>query len=506
MNDYFGMVINSKEIIPTFTVDDVSITLDNLSDWFNMGQFITNYTVCLPNYLKKILKGRYDNYIPEWIQDAPKIYIQEFINGFISSFDKNIIITDSVKLAYELQRLYLKLGYISSIEKILDRNPVKKYKIIIKENKLKSDTSFIEDNYVWFKPYRITRYETVDEPVYNFEVENDNSYIVYNTIVHNCQGFSNAGKKRSDDPRNELVNEFARVVRIVQPEWIIGENVVGLLSRKGRDPITNKMIPVIEIIKGIFSRIGYNITYKVLKASDVGVPQERKRLIIIGCPVSKGYPHMPWDKVYEIASGKGYSCIRSFLENHLKDAMEFPIKNIPDDLSPLYWIETNMTEVSGTPHPNLVRLVNGIRNKSTKEKVENPDSTEKSVIHPNGLISFGVRKSSYHGQVLNPDTTSKTIICTYGLCPRLFVGLYNPHIKKYWIRCLSINELAQIQGFPNNYKWAGNEKDIITQIGNAVPPLLCYSVVKTLPSVTFEDSPQVISDITDSVSDDEDDE
>lgn len=48
-----------------------------------------------------------------------------------------------------------------------------------------------------------------------------------------CQGFSHAGKKRVDDPRNELVHEFVRVTKLIQPTWIIGENVKGLLSRKG---------------------------------------------------------------------------------------------------------------------------------------------------------------------------------------------------------------------------------------------------------------------------------
>ena len=106
-----------------------------------------------------------------------------------------------------------------------------------------------------------------------------------------------------------------------------------------------------------------------------------------------------------------------------------------------------------------------------------------------GLISFGVRKSSYHGQVLDPDMPCKTIICTYASCPRLFVGLCNPTINKYWIRCLSITELGQIQGFPANYQWQGNEKEIITQIGNAVPPALCEGVVRRLSTIVFKNEP-----------------
>ncbi len=286
-----------------------------------------------------------------------------------------------------------------------------------------------------------------------------------------CQGFSNAGKKQSNDPRNELVHQFVRATRIIKPRYIIGENVAGLLSRSGKDPETNVVRPVIDIIRDLFASIGYNIDYKVLHATDFGVPQERKRLIIVGC---KGVPTIDWN----FSSPK--TCIRSILETHLDGAIEFK----KQEVSPHYWIKTDLVNVSGTPHPNLVRLVNSIRNKSSKEKEDEQDQEDqeatKQIIVEGGLISFGVRKSSYHGQILDPDLPCKTIICTYGTCPRLFVGLHNSTIDTYWIRCLSIRELGQIQGFPADYPWQGNEKEIITQIGNAVPPPLCQAVAMRL--------------------------
>ena len=328
-----------------------------------------------------------------------------------------------------------------------------------------------------------------------------------------CQGFSNAGKKRIDDPRNEMVYEFVRATKIIKPKYIIGENVAGLLSRKGKDPKTGKLRPVIDIIRDIFTEIGYNITYKVLKATDFGVPQERKRLIIVGCKADLGYPHMPWDSLVSPTFPKNPS-IRSFLETHLEGAIEFNEDNIPEGLSPhytngetqtkRYWITTNATKATGKPHPNLIRLVNGIRNKSSKEKEEEGEDDTPLTIE-GGLISFGVRKSAYHGQVLDPDMPSKTIICTYGTCPRLFVGLYNSDEGKFWVRCLSIKELGQIQGFPAEYQWQGNEKEIITQIGNAVPPALCESVVRTLPNITFKTQPQTNTSTEKDDKDDEED-
>lgn len=318
-----------------------------------------------------------------------------------------------------------------------------------------------------------------------------------------CQGYSNAGKKKADDPRNELVNEFARVVNIVKPKYIIGENVAGLLSRKGKDPNTQKMRPVIDIIRDLFEGIGYNITYKVLKATDFGVPQERKRLIIVGCKAELGHPHMSWDSLVDTTLPK-YTSIRSFLETHLEGAVEYPEDNIPEGLSPHYWINTTETKPTGKPHPNLIRLNNGIRNKSSKEKEDGDDSP---LTIDGGLISFGVRKSAYHGQVLDPDLPCKTIICTYGSCPRLFVGLHNPDEGRFWVRCLSVKELGQIQGFPAEYQWQGNEKEIITQIGNAVPPALCEAVVRSLPNIIFKDTSQsTLNQVQNNDEDDDDNE
>jgi DNA (cytosine-5)-methyltransferase 1 len=322
--------------------------------------------------------------------------------------------------------------------------------------------------------------------------------------VHNCQGFSHGGKKKMDDPRNELVHQFVRAARLIRPRYIIGENVPGLLSRKGKDPTTGEIRPVIDIIRDLFAGIGYHITYRVLKATDAGVPQERKRLIIVGTKAEKGFPHMAWDDSVELTSEK-HTGIRPFLESHLEGAVECPAACHPQEVSPHYWIETDAVEPTGKPHPNLLRLAGGIRNRSTKEKEKDGDTS--SLVIEGGLISFGVRKSSYHGQILDPDMPSKTIICTYGTCPRLFVGLHNKTTGKYWVRCLSTKELGQIQGFPADYPWQGNEKDIITQIGNAVPPPLCERVVRLLPKIEYKDVPQYsIQPNTEESSDEEDEE
>lgn len=89
-----------------------------------------------------------------------------------------------------------------------------------------------------------------------------------------CQGFSHAGKRLIDDPRNVLYKEFVEVVSKVRPPIFIMENVEGILSMdKGR---------VFTAIKEDFEALGYQVVGRKLLAADFGVPQKRKRVIVIG--------------------------------------------------------------------------------------------------------------------------------------------------------------------------------------------------------------------------------
>ncbi len=89
-----------------------------------------------------------------------------------------------------------------------------------------------------------------------------------------CQGFSLAGQRVIDDPRNALYKEFVRIVDEAKPARIIGENVPGIVSMaKGQ---------VIQQICEDFANCGYDVTWDILNAADYGVPQHRKRVILIG--------------------------------------------------------------------------------------------------------------------------------------------------------------------------------------------------------------------------------
>jgi len=110
-----------------------------------------------------------------------------------------------------------------------------------------------------------------------------------------CNGFSHAGKKKSDDPRNQLYLQFVRVTSIIRPQYVIGENVSELLTRIGSDGL-----PFFNRIAEAFQEIGYTLTAKILIASDYGVAQARKRLLMVGweqCYHPNLTPEIFWARV-----------------------------------------------------------------------------------------------------------------------------------------------------------------------------------------------------------------
>ncbi|MFY7728196.1 MAG: DNA cytosine methyltransferase, partial [Flavobacterium sp.] len=198
------------------------------------------------------------------------------------------------------------------------------------------------NEYTWEAPISFTTHEVEDEEVYNFEVANDNSYIVENVIVHNCQGFSQAGKKDANDVRNTMFSQFLRATRLIMPKYIIGENVKGLLTREMNDGQK-----YIDVIVSEFENLGYQIKYKLFKTDKYGIPQKRERLVIIGSRTGSElvFP----DEVPGVPN----------LKNIVKFDMTGAIKIEPEDFDmstiPPECILTDMDneEVENKPHPYL---------------------------------------------------------------------------------------------------------------------------------------------------------
>ncbi len=270
-----------------------------------------------------------------------------------------------------------------------------------------------------------------------------------------CQGFSQAGKKLPSDPRNTLFKEFVRSAKIIKPKYIIGENVKGLLSRK-----TDEGVAFIDIIQSEFEEIGYRIYKKVMKCNLYGIPQNRHRLIIVGI-------RNDLNQTFEFPDEQENNLD---LKNIVKFSMEGAIKIEEDDFDmtsiPEECILKDMDNDEGenNPHPNLKLLL----------KTKNYEY--KGLIFPQ-RVHFG-KRIPVGGEIIDIRKPLNTIISTYSRQPRFFVPLQNKN--GYYLRCLLPDELKQIQGFPEDYKIAGNKSQQIVQIGNAVPPPLIKLVIDSL--------------------------
>jgi DNA (cytosine-5)-methyltransferase 1 len=276
-----------------------------------------------------------------------------------------------------------------------------------------------------------------------------------------CQGFSNAGKKADDDPRNTLFLEFLRATKLIEPSLIIGENVKGLISRK---TTTGEMY--IDIIVSEFEKLGYNVIYKIFKTEKYGVPQSRERLIIVG--VKKDNPY-GWTPKFpeEVPGDPNLKSIVSYsMDGAIKVDPEW-FSTIPDEC-----IIKKMDDIAEYPdnngaHPYLL----------SKIKADQAGKIYAGKQHDN-LFSFSKRISPIHCEIVDIRQPSKTIISSYDHQPRLFVPIQNA--SGCYLRMFTPDELKQIQGFPSDYILCGNTKEKIVQIGNAVPPPLIKAVVEKI--------------------------
>lgn len=274
-----------------------------------------------------------------------------------------------------------------------------------------------------------------------------------------CQGFSNAGKKKDDDPRNTMFLEFLRATKIIQPNMIIGENVKGLLNRK-----TSNGEMYIDIIISEFQKLNYELIYKVFKCDDHNVPQTRERLIILG--IKKDNPY-GWKPSFPESSSINPN-LKSIVKYNMTGAFKVDsdwFKDIPNECILTNMADTNIYKNNNSAHPYLVSKIMA----TDIEKNYNGKEYE-------CLFSFAKRDSPIHCEIIDIRKPSKTIICTYEHQPRLFVPLKNS--SGCYLRMLLPDELKQIQGFPEDYIVCGNNKEKIIQIGNAVPPPLIKAIVK----------------------------
>lgn len=104
-----------------------------------------------------------------------------------------------------------------------------------------------------------------------------------------CQGFSMAGKRVKDDIRNQLVFSYIKFIKLVQPKMVLFENVKGFtyaFNKNKRNDVDSYSHKVIRALEGL----GYNVKPHVIDFSEYGIPQRRKRFILVGIRKDVGSP------------------------------------------------------------------------------------------------------------------------------------------------------------------------------------------------------------------------
>lgn len=228
-----------------------------------------------------------------------------------------------------------------------------------------------------------------------------------------CQGFSMAGNRIVEDPRNSLYKDLLDIVINLKPEFVICENVVGL-----RSMLQGK---VEEMIINDFKEAGYEMNVTVLRAADYGVPQKRDRVIFIGNRINKKNYH---PKAF--LTPNNYMTTR----DAIKDLMEM------DDN-----IEFNHVQ--------------------TKHR---PDMAER-------MLALEEGKSLYKGY---SDAWKKCPWNEASCTIKENHGGVNVHPKLP--RVLTVREMARIQSFPDDFIFEGPKNKQLVQLGNAVPPLLSKAI------------------------------
>jgi DNA (cytosine-5)-methyltransferase 1 len=278
-----------------------------------------------------------------------------------------------------------------------------------------------------------------------------------------CQGFSTAGLKDENDPRNTLIGDFIRMVRELQPRFFLMENVPGLLSLHDGKLFQN--------VLNELGTLGYQFRHRVLTVSDYGVPQMRKRLIILGGrdekPPEHPYPTHGTDQTLE-----------------LFNSARLPFTTCGDALGDLPAIEPGtiaktysaqpVTPYQKTMREGATKLFN---HQASKHRPETMDYY--GLVPPGGTwldIPAKLRNGKQGVQRWPLNGLSRAITTE----PSDFL---HPTLN----RIPTVRELARMQSFPDTYEFLGQRTtgnrmrrlgycSQTQQVGNAVPPLFAEAV------------------------------
>jgi DNA (cytosine-5)-methyltransferase 1 len=287
-----------------------------------------------------------------------------------------------------------------------------------------------------------------------------------------CQAYSHIGRARDDrnmrgDRRNFLYRYYVEFLKALKPKLFVFENVPGLeTAGKGR---------YLGDMRNLMKRAGYETDYRVLDAEDYGVPQSRKRIILVGWnkeSAMTGYPEFPQvERGYRVGdfladlpklrAGRGER-IKIFSErNELLEQLGI--------VDPRFGVlMDHMARPNNSRDREIYRRA--VLCKEGGENIKYNSLPEKLKTHRNKdgfLDRFKVVDRSARG--------SQTVVAHIAKD-----GHYYIHPDLQQNRSLTVREAARLQTFPDDYKFEGGRGPQFRQIGNAVPPMLSSVIAREL--------------------------
>jgi DNA (cytosine-5)-methyltransferase 1 len=272
-----------------------------------------------------------------------------------------------------------------------------------------------------------------------------------------CQGFSlsNTKTRNVNNTNNSLFEEFIRFVTVLNPYWVVFENVEGFQSFDNGN--------IAKELEKRLSSLGYNCTPKVLCAADYGVPQKRNRFFLVGNRVGKKFK-FPKSFKKSVSVGDAIKDLPK-LQNGAS------INELP------YLSEADNSYLKLMRRKSKASFQNFVsRNRDyviERYKHIKPGQNWKAI--PDELMANYKDKNNCHSGIyrrLNPKAPS-VVISNYRK---------NMLIHPSEHRGLSVREAARIQSFPDKFAFHGTLMHIQQQIGNAVPPLLAKAIFKKIIS------------------------
>lgn len=241
-----------------------------------------------------------------------------------------------------------------------------------------------------------------------------------------CQAFSILGDRKAlKDPRGQLTPKYFELVVGLQPKAFLFENVPGLLTVDNGKVFKQLWSFVEETTK-------YQLFQKVMKATDCGVPQIRERLFIIGFRPDIDASKFTFPEKASVRHGLDYPVV------------------VPSQMA--------LEGVQGLPNHEI-----RIHTEAVRKRFE--------------AVAWGERDRGSYCDRIDPNEPAHTIVIGSS------AGGARPHIHPYEPRVITVREAARIQSFPDWYKFEGSSTEQYRQVGNAVPPLLAYEVVKKIREV-----------------------